>query len=258
MGRYDEAFEILKKIAQVNGERNFELNKEPSIKLMQSRTNQLTDENKEIEYENEKGTGFLSIICCPKFNFFKIIALIVLFNSVTLNYIGVALGITTVLQLNPYVLYILSSVFEFLGATVCHLNDRLGRKRALFIYLLLLSISSLLTAFLPEDSENSKFKILLYTKILFCFFARCMVSAAFNTMIIFTAELYEVRIRNTIIMFLGSIGCIGSLLTPQINLLRTLVWQPLPYLVYTSTAFISSGIILFLPETYHKNLLNEI
>ncbi len=44
-----------------------------------------------------------------------------------------------------------------------------------------------------------------------------MVSAAYNTLIIFCAELYEVKMRTTILMILASVGCIGSFIAPTVK-----------------------------------------
>ncbi len=70
---------------------------------------------------------------------------------------------------------------------------------------------------------------------------------------IYGAELYEVKIRNSILAFLICTGNLLSLISPQVNLLQELVWEPIPYLVYSACGFISASIIFFLPETYHIN-----
>ena len=78
-----------------------------------------------------------------------------------------------------------------------------------------------------------------------------MMSAAFNTVYTFTAELYETKVRSTVVLFLNCFGCIGTLLSPQINLLRQTVWRPLPYVIYSAFTFLGCVILCFLPETYH-------
>ncbi len=67
----------------------------------------------------------------------------------------------------------------------------------------------------------------------------------------YTAELYEVKIRNTILAFLMCAGCLLSLISPQINMLEELVWEGIPYLIYASCSLLSTFIVFFLPETYH-------
>jgi len=136
---------------------------------------------------------------------------------------------------------------------LCQFNDLFGRKRALLLQILIMSGSLLLNGFLPDDSHGTSFVIL---KIALFLIAKLMVAAAFNTVIIFNAELYEVKVRNTAITVNGSLGFLGSLLAPQINQLKTLVWQPLPYIIYASAGFVSCSILIFLPETYKNTRKN--
>ena len=190
-----------------------------------------------------------SIIFKPISNFLKFLALITVYNAISLNYIGVTVGITNLLQINPYYTFSLSALFEFVGTILCFINNRLGRKKALFIYLLITSVSTLMVAFVPYSDYFSWFLIL---KIIFFLIARTMISAAFNTIIVYSAELYEVRARNTAVVILGSFGYFASLISPQINQLKTVVWQPLPYFIYAMSGFVSCLILRFMPETYHK------
>ena len=200
----------------------------------------------DLKFNTPTNNQIFSIILRPYPNFFKLLALIILYNAISLNYVGVTVGITSLLQINPYFIFSLSAVFEFLGIIICFLNDRIGRKKALFIHLLITSVSSLVVAFVPDRDYFSWFLVL---KILFFLIARTMVSAAFNTFIVYSAELYEVRVRNTAVVILGSLGYFSSLISPQINQLKALVWQPLPYLIYATTGFVACFLLNFLPET---------
>ena len=256
-GRYEEAYEVFKKIAKFNGIKNFENNTEASLKLMHTQnylivceTNKLTSNNcSSLRMKWIRFREFLG----PKFSFFQLASLLVCFNAVTLNYVGITIGITTLLQINPYTIYFLSSLFELFGVFVCYLNDYLGRKRALLIHLFLLILFSILVTVLPDDDKLATgIQWFLIAKTSFTLLARTMISAAFNTLLIYTAELYDVNIRNSVMAFLSSTGCISSLLSPQINSLQDLVWKPLPHLVYTCCAILTSIIIFYLPETYHQ------
>ena len=46
---------------------------------------------------------------------------------------------------------------------------------------------------------------------------------------------------------------IGSLLAPQINMLRSLVWGPLPYLIFSGASLVSCVFTFFLPDTSSLN-----
>ena len=76
-----------------------------------------------------------SKIFCSWKSLIKIFALFILFISINLNYFSIAIGITTVIQINPYLMYLLSSCFEFVGVILCHLNDIIGRRKVNFHFL---------------------------------------------------------------------------------------------------------------------------
>ena len=117
----------------------------------------------------------------------------------------------------------------------------------MLVFLSLLSFFSLCVAFLPETQLFT-----LIAKTLCTLFARIFISASYNILLIYTAELYEVKIRNTILAFLTCLGCLASLISPQINLLQD-VWRPIPYLIYSGCSVLSLFILSFLPETYLPN-----
>lgn len=191
----------------------------------------------------------------PWSNLFKILALFSAYNVVALNYVGITYGITTLIKINPYTSYIASSIFEFIGIMLCHFNDIIGRKKSLMCQIFTMSLSLILIGFLPNDEPGKivEYNWAIITKISLFLISKLMVSAAFNTIIIYTAELYDIKVRNTAITLNGSLGFLLSLISPQINLLETLVWQPLPYIIYSTSGIISCIIIVFLPETYSAN-----
>lgn len=188
----------------------------------------------------------------PRQNLFKLIALFITYNAVIMNYVGVTIGITTLINMNPYATYILSAIFEFAGIMYCHLNDKTGRKKGLFIQIITFSSSLFLIGFLPDADIKQMYEWSNVLKIIFYLIAKMMVSAAFNTIIVFTAELYNTEVRNTAITLMGSVGFLASLIAPQVNLLSTSVWGPLPYLIYSCFGFFSAAILCFMPETYVK------
>ncbi len=238
--RLNEAKKISKEIRHSNEKKEY----------ANPETTKLTEPGSTPFIKKQKKSQFSSIInnfFIPSYNLFKILALVITYNAVCLNYVGISYGITTLVQLNPYSSFILSSVFEFIGTVLCQFNDLVGRKKALLVQIFLMSVSLLLNGILPDESYGTT---LVIPKIILFLIAKLMVAAAFNTLIVFCAELYEVQVRNTAITINGSLGFLGSLLAPQINQLRVLVWQPLPYIIYATAGFVSCSILIFLPETY--------
>ena len=49
-----------------------------------------------------------------------------------------------------------------------------------------------------------------------------------------------------------SMGCIGSLVAPQINLLAELFWKPLSYVVFSVLSIVSSSFVVLLIKTQRK------
>lgn len=247
--RYSEAAVILNKIAKINGaKRRFENEFEDYYENLQE-----TKENKESNLNTKLSTKqILSTIFRPKANTLNIYLLIYIWISITLLYFGVSLGITSIELSDPYLIFLISSIAEIIGLSLCYLNDKLGRKKALGGYLFIASLTCSLVATIPQQQPNSFVAWKFIIKMALALLGKCMVSAAFNTCYMFTAELYETSVRNTVILFLTCIGGVGSLISPQINSLRNVVWQQLPYIIFGASSFLACFALFLLPETHYK------
>lgn len=60
--------------------------------------------------------------------------------------------------------------------------------------------------------------------------------------------IFPTHVRNTLISFVSSIGRVGSMSAAQINLLRFLVWGPLPYYIFGLNALLASVVVFLLPN----------
>lgn len=166
-------------------------------------------------------------------------------------------GITSVGNINPYLMYTLSSLSEFIGYSLCHMNDKLGRKLLFVTYLGLASLMCLSVSFIqlwfePVSSASLSTslidqpgKILLMMATLA---GKAMASASFNSAYVYTSQMYPTRVRNTLLMLVSSIGRIGSIISPQINLLGELLLKQLPYFIFSLSSFMGCLIIVILPD----------
>jgi MFS family permease len=248
--RDDEAKKVLRTIARINRKQLIDAD-------FDSLAQNINDDNlvfssiKEPDDKSKLTTATIfRHIFCVRASIKKIYLLIYIWVAISLLYFGVSLGITSVDFIDPYLIYLISSIFEVIGLSLCYLNDRIGRKKALLIYLVIASLTCCLVAVIPKDKYvqfQITFKIVV--KMALALIGKCMVSAAFNTCNMFTFEQYDTNVRNTVILFLTCIGNIGSLISPHINSLRNLVWQPLPYIIFSASSFLACFCILFLPET---------
>lgn len=121
MNRHDEAFKILKKMARINKSKIFlEETAEQSLKL---------DKNENLDEKEETSSDVFKGILCSKNNLLKLAGLFIIWNSLNLNYVGVSLGIISTLPINPYLMFLLSAIFELIGAWASFIGDKIGRKK---------------------------------------------------------------------------------------------------------------------------------
>lgn len=158
------------------------------------------------------------------------------------------LGITSLgNNFNPYTMFMLSCIGEFIGYSICFLNDKFSRKKVMIIFLMSATLFCLLASLSPKELDGQT----TWRSFLTIFFAtagKAAASASFNSIFVYTFRMFPTNVRNTLFALCNSIGKIGSLLSPQINVLRTLVWEPLPYFVFSSSAVIASFVLFFLPD----------
>jgi hypothetical protein len=253
--QYDEAYEILKKIARFNKKKTLDSHKFKDYLLKQMQTNisdrsressdledQLDQVNKKPQIEIKEVT-FSRRVCLPKDNFIKIALLVILFNCLSINFFGLSLSIVNLTEINKFLVILLSSVFGCLGAFFCSINKKTGHKSAL-LYFLMLSLLSSIGIILIPDQMGLDWDI---GKLACGLIGKAAIVAAYNTAIIFAAESYDRKLKLNLIVLLNCTGCIMTIATPQINSL-SFIWKPLPYVIYSVSAFLSYIIVNNLPE----------
>ncbi len=165
-----------------------------------------------------------------KENFMKDSLLVYIWMAVMLLYYGISLGVTSIYSADPYLVFFLSTLAELVGYTCSYLSDCLGRKQTIFLFFLLASLDLALMAFLTSAPTPSL--VLLALTLL----AKCAVSGAENLINVYTSEMYSVSTRNTMLLLLACSSDVATMAAPQINMLQSLVWSPLPHIVYSCVA----------------------
>lgn len=146
-------------------------------------------------------------------------------------------------------MFMLGSLAELLGYMLCHLNDRFGRRRMMMTFVGSSSVVCLIVAFLPSTSpDSSSLSWQAVLKIAFASVGKATVSAAYTSCYIFNSLLFPTHVRTTVLIFTTNVGRIGALISPQINLLQTLVWPPLSYMVFSSASILAAIVVFFLPD----------
>ena len=257
-----EALKVLKQMAKANGKKDFlpkNLNLDnfqlKVVTIENAKSHEFLDKIEKKTGENKDLVSFksqcmlLKSIFSPKKNLIKTSLLFYVWISLMLLYYGISLGVTNVDLVDPYLMYFLSAFAELLGYVSCYLNDFTGRKNTLTGYFVITGVVYCVIAYLSLDDTGhfcSKAVVLLVLSL--C--GKCAISGAYNLIYIYTSELYPASERNTVLLFLVCFGGTSSMVSPQINMLKSLFWNPLPYVVYSICSFITCVCIWFLPDTY--------
>lgn len=113
---------------------------------------------------------------------------------------------------NKYLSFILV-VCAKMPAALCTytLGDRIGRRTTLCSGLVLVGLTTLVSALIPTNQT---------LMVRACFFiAMASISISLSTLFIYTAELWPTSTRNTLLNFCATIGRIGAVLAPLTPLL---------------------------------------
>lgn len=158
-------------------------------------------------------------------------------------------GITSIDDnIDPYLMFMLGSFAELFGYFLCHLNDHFGRRRMMIVFLLSSSAICLVVAFIPGSKSEGELSWTAILKIIFASIGKMAVSAGYTSCYIFNSLLFPTHVRTTVLVFTTNVGRIGALISPQINLLQSLVWSPLSYIVFSSSSLIAAIVVFFLPD----------
>ncbi|XP_033228198.1 organic cation transporter protein-like [Belonocnema kinseyi] len=126
----------------------------------------------------------------------------------------------------------------------------MGRRNSTVLLYCFCSFAFLSTLVIPESEDN----IIMVARLI----GRCVVSAVFSIIILYTCELFPTVVRNTAFGSSVAILNVGSLLAPLIvNMLQDKVWWAPNTLCAVLVLF--AGFLSFkLPETRDRKLTNTI
>merc|ERR1719468_696470 len=105
----------------------------------------------------------------------------------------------------------------------------------------------MVVAIIPKDSST----ILSWNSIVimvFVFIGKATSSTSFTLIYVYTNQLYPTFVRNTLVSYIASCGRFGSLISPQINLLGTTVYGPLPYIIFSGSSIVGCFFLFFLED----------
>jgi hypothetical protein len=125
----------------------------------------------------------LKQIFVPKNNLIKTLLLFFIWIALMLIYYGISLGVTSIDHVNPYLMYFLSSIAEIIGYIACYINDVIGRKKTISLFLIITTLMYAFIAIFTEyitgnESDPYSFKAILL--MIFALIGKCAVSGSYN------------------------------------------------------------------------------
>jgi hypothetical protein len=120
-----------------------------------------------------------------------------------------------------------------------------------------LGLTCCCVALVPSEKKDpsSEFDNLSVNSLLIIAFAsigKSMSAASYNSAYVYSAQSYPTSIRNTMVLFISSLGRLGSIIAPQVNYLK-IIWSKLPYLLFGSSSLLACLLVYFLPNPARAN-----
>lgn len=152
-------------------------------------------------------------------------------------------------------LFLLSGIAEILGFLITLFGTKLSKRSLLCFALFFAGLSLLLAGIIPEDNREG----ITLNKILTVFSVingKMLISSCLYLVYIYYNKIFPTSVRNTLVSFIICSGRLGAIIAPQVNLLKVLVWSPMPYYVFGIISMLSSGLVAFLPN--EENIKHDI
>ncbi|XP_059057321.1 organic cation transporter protein-like [Achroia grisella] len=160
----------------------------------------------------------------------------------TFVYYGLTINSVT-LAGDKYVNFALNMAMEIVASLLIMMAlERFGRKRSIFVAFLLCGVACVVPYFVSSS------------RLGFFFLGKLAITFAFNSVYVFTAELFPTHARSSALAACSLVGRVGSILAPQTPLLSTYVQA----LLYGVCALLAALSVLAVPETRRARLPQSV
>eukprot|EP00058_Branchiostoma_floridae_P000228 XP_002585716.1 hypothetical protein BRAFLDRAFT_257702 [Branchiostoma floridae] len=179
-------------------------------------------------------------------------SVLIFFNwlVITLVYYGLSLN-TSNLGGDDYLNFFIGGVVEIPAyITSIYIVDTLGRPKTHAGYMMIGAVGCIVCPFLTAPFLPERLNPLSVTMAMIGKFG---VTAGFNLIYIWTAELYPTMIRNVGVGASSMFARVGGIISPYVELSKS-VWGPLPYIIFGALSFLAALAALLLPETLGAEL----
>ncbi|CAG4966673.1 unnamed protein product [Colias eurytheme] len=143
--------------------------------------------------------------------------------------------------------FLLTSLISYPGDLLCLLlMNRFGRKVPLICGYALCGVTCILVAFVPLELNWLKITLYLISKL--------VVAACYTGVVTFIIELFPTSVRGSLFGLCIIFASLGTTLAPLTPSLSTITMS----LCFGGSAIISSILLLFVPETNNKQLVDTV
>ena len=149
-----------------------------------------------------------------------------------------------------YTNFILSSLSDLPGYIICMFSSMyIGRKKAASVSFIIGTVFFLALGFTPQH--------LTTLRVTFAILGRMVLAVSFNTLFLWTFEIYPTVIRSQGMNFSQMISRIGSTIAPFFTSVLQNVNPNLPYYIMAGVLVTCGLLSLLLPEMLHKPIREE-
>ncbi|XP_074650690.1 organic cation transporter protein-like [Tubulanus polymorphus] len=242
-GRIDEAEKILVKAAQMNKVHM------PEKPLRSSQSTERLSNNSPVKEASTmdivRNVTLRKILCC----------MCVLWFANSIVYWGISFT-STMLSSDRYLNFFFNSLIEIPAMIFSLLAlQRWGRRLPNFIFFILAGLTVLIVIFIPlKTASGVSLKPL---RMFLTMFGKWAITCTFNSVILYTTEVFPTNARNTGFGLCTLTARIGTMISPfTVSLAKMIPW--LPGVIFAVVAFVSAFVCLLLPETNKRPLPDTI
>eukprot|EP00058_Branchiostoma_floridae_P009777 XP_002595265.1 hypothetical protein BRAFLDRAFT_233027 [Branchiostoma floridae] len=179
-------------------------------------------------------------------------SLLIFFNwlVITLVYYGLSLN-TSNLGGDDYLNFFIGGAVEIPAyVSSIFVVDTFGRPKTHAGYMMIGAVGCIVCPFLTAPYLPERLNPLSVTMAMIGKFG---VTAGFNIIYLWTAELYPTMVRNMGVGASSMFARVGGIISPYVELSKS-VWGPLPYIIFGALSFLAALAALLLPETLGAEL----
>ncbi|CAH1796783.1 unnamed protein product [Owenia fusiformis] len=166
------------------------------------------------------------------------------------TYYGLSLNVKN-LSGSRYLNFFISGLVEIPALLlVLAINNRIGRRKTIFILLSIGGLSCFVILFIDLAGKLEELSVLV---TVLAMLGKSGISGAWAASQIIAAELFPTLIRNIGVGACSMSARVGGIVAPQIVFL-TKFGEPIPFILFGSFALVCAVLICLLPETLNKPL----